>query len=335
MILFAIILAISTARLVGGPLEKFQYPGHLAPGSFDGEGNFFPLGTSMDGKDMLEAILYGAGYSIWLGLLTSIFIGILGMSVGVFLGYQGQKQLDFGLFGLISWVIGLVLGWFYGFGLRKYIIREAAEEGILYGLLETFWGLVILVLLVFLFSKLGKWLDQRFKSSFRIKVGEGIIWLLQLLDSLPSIILILSLMAIFRERSLILVMSLLALTSWSQLALLTRGMVLKEIQLPYIEAAKMLGMRDIRIILNHILPNIISAVAVVMALLIGRIIIMESALGFLELIEGHDGIGGMLSVARKHSFYPWLGQYPGLMLAIILILIYLIGESFKVFGEGK
>lgn len=325
-----IVLAASLVASWGEP-QVFPHSNHLAPLSSNEEGHFFLLGTTPRGKDLFQAILYGSGFSIWLGLLTTLLIGIIGLGVGMLMGYYYKKRGQTGPFALFFLLVGGLVGYFYGFGLRKFQILDAADESIFGGLGQILLGCLIFLLIGGLFYTLGKKLDQRFGLRWSFAMGEGMTWLLQVLDSLPTLLLILTLMAIFQDRSLVLVMVLIALTSWSRIALLARGQVLKESELPYVEAARMLGMTDLRIFRRHLLPNILPSVAVVLALAVGRIILVESSLGFLGLIDDYEGLGGLLSRSRGKPDYPWLGIFPGFMLALIILLIHQIGERLKVF----
>lgn len=328
--IFLLLLIVATTYMLMGPQKPYSFPRLIAP--FDlKQDAFFLWGTTSNGRDMFQAVMFGSGYSIWLGVLTTLLIGFIGVFVGLFMGYYHKNRWHVGPFTFFCLLVGTCAGYFYGFGIRKYPILDAANEGVILGVGALFLGIGIFLILLWLFFRIGNGMDKRLGLGRPFQLGEGMLWLLQVIDSLPTLLLLITLMAVFKEKSLVLVMVLIALTSWAQLALLVRGQVLKEGELPYIEAARMLGMRDLRIFRQHLLPNILPSVGVVLALTVGRVIIAESSLGFLGLISDYEGLGGLLSRSRSFPDYPWLGIFPGMMLAVIMLLIHQIGERFKLF----
>jgi len=321
------------ACLLGRESPSFSHPNHLPPLSYGEEGEFYLLGTSKDGKDLLNSILYGGKFSIGMGLLTTLLIGLLGIGVGGWMAWGDPHKFKLGFFRLLGWGIGGMLGYFYAFHLRVYTISEAAERGNWKGLGELLLSLLLFLALIWVMGQGGGWLDRRTGWNFGASRDGFLLWLLQVLDSLPALLLIVGVVAIFQERSLWIVMLVIAFTSWAGIALLTRGEILKERELPYVEAARMLGYSRPYIFFCHLLPNIFPSLAVVLFLTVGKVIVAESSLSFLGLVDDFEGWGQLLRESREYPQYPWLGIFPGLALAITLILLHQIGERFKVFGE--
>jgi|TARA_B110001454_G_scaffold162751_1_gene152290 peptide/nickel transport system permease protein len=119
-----------------------------------------------------------------------------------------------------------------------------------------------------------------------------------------------------------------AIGRWMLYARVTRGVVLSLREQPFVEAAQAIGARDNRILLRHILPNLITPVLTVAALDVPRIILTEATLSFLGFgIQPPDSSWGtMLASGRPYiSTAWWVVVMPG-------SAIFLTALSFNLFG---
>jgi peptide/nickel transport system permease protein len=110
----------------------------------------------------------------------------------------------------------------------------------------------------------------------------------------------------------------LALLSWTTVARLVRGQVLVLAAVPFVEAAGALGASPPRVLLRHVVPNLLAPVLVAGTLLTANAILVESALSFLGFGVPPPTAtwGGMLHAAQVHvTQAPWLGVFPGLAIA--------------------
>src|SRR5690606_33025522 len=82
-------------------------------------------------------------------------------------------------------------------------------------------------------------------------VSRGI----EILNSMPNLLLIITISAIMKERSLVILMVIIGITSWTGIARFTRAEFLKLRELEFLQAAKALGYSDTRTMLKHALPN--------------------------------------------------------------------------------
>lgn len=101
----------------------------------------------------------------------------------------------------------------------------------------------------------------------------------------------------------------------------------------YVLAARAVGAKDVRIILRHISPNLIATYIVLATLTLGIAIIAEASLSFLGVGIPPDipSWGGMLTGAAQNyvEVAPWLGVFPGLIIAIVVFSANLLGDSLR------
>lgn len=164
----------------------------------------------------------------------------------------------------------------------------------------------------------GGWFDkivQRFVD----------IWL-----ALPSLIILVTLLGVLGAGvfTLILVVGLSNAPASSRLI---RSVVLGVREEPYVEAARALGARDGRILLVHVLPNIVHIIIYSATVTLGAVILVVASLGFLGygVPPPRPDLGAMLSgdgltFMRKS---PWMAIWPGLVITLVVF-------SFNVFGDA-
>jgi ABC-type dipeptide/oligopeptide/nickel transport system permease subunit len=113
---------------------------------------------------------------------------------------------------------------------------------------------------------------------------------------------------------------------------LTRGQVLSVQAEDYVQAAKALGTNDLRILVQHVLPNSLAPLLVQATLTIAQAIIAESSLSFLGLgvQPPTPSWGGMLNTARNFmSQAPWMAIYPGLSIYLTVLAFNLLGDGLR------
>jgi ABC-type dipeptide/oligopeptide/nickel transport system permease subunit len=111
---------------------------------------------------------------------------------------------------------------------------------------------------------------------------------------------------------------------------LTRGQVLAIGAEEYVQAARALGVGDLRILVRHVLPNALAPLLIQATLTIAQAIIAESSLSFLGLgvQPPTPSWGGMLNTARNFlTQAPWMAIWPGLSIFVTVL-------AFNVFGDG-
>lgn len=178
---------------------------------------------------------------------------------------------------------------------------------------------VVGVLLGLIGGYFGGWIDQL------------IMGITNFFLSFPYVLLAIAIMGIVGPgfSTLILV---LGLTSWPVYTRIIRSEVLSIKELEYVYAARALGVHEKKIILRHILPNVINSVMVTASLETARMIINEAFFSFLGL-----GIqppipswGNMLNDGKAYIFVTWwLVTFPGIAIFLTTLGINLIGDWLR------
>jgi len=153
--------------------------------------------------------------------------------------------------------------------------------------------------------------------------------IIEILSGLPLIFFVIFLTVIFGRSESLLFLSIGAV-GWLTMARIVRGQTLSIRQREFIEAAVASGAGTGRIILKHVIPNVIGPVVVYATLTVPQIIMFESFLSFLGLgiQEPHASLGTLIAEgAGEMEAAPWILLVPGGLLALLLL-------SFNIFGDG-
>ncbi|MDP7167349.1 MAG: ABC transporter permease [Nitrospinota bacterium] len=149
--------------------------------------------------------------------------------------------------------------------------------------------------------------------------------------SVPFILLAMSIIAILGPslQNVILAM---AVRTWIVYARPIRGAILSAKEFEYVVGAKASGCRTPRILVRHLLPNVLSTAIVIATLYLGRMIIIEASLSFLGVgvPPPTPSWGGMLADGR--SFLDtawWLALFPGLALMFTVLGVNLLGDWIR------
>lgn len=149
--------------------------------------------------------------------------------------------------------------------------------------------------------------------------------------SIPRLVLLIVAAAVIGERGIGIIIIIIGITMWPRLGRVTRSKVIEVKAMDYVEAAKALGVNDIRIIWRHILPNGFGPIVVITTLDIGAAIIAESSLSFLGLGDPRMvSWGNMLSSGLKDLTYaPWVAIFPGLAIFLTVWGLNMFGDAIR------
>jgi len=149
--------------------------------------------------------------------------------------------------------------------------------------------------------------------------------------SIPAMFLIITTLALFGTSVTGLVIAIGA-TSWMGLARLVRAELFSIREQAYVEAARALGARPLRLLARHALPHLLPSVLVNLTFGVGTAILMESALSFIGLgIQPPSASwGNMLTNAQSYLYAsPWLAVYPGILILITVVAVNVLGDALR------
>ncbi|MHB8619121.1 MAG: ABC transporter permease [Chloroflexota bacterium] len=169
-------------------------------------------------------------------------------------------------------------------------------------------------------------------SGFYGKTVDGVIMrVTDMQQAIPSILLAMVLAAVLGLSVPGLILAL-GVSRWTDFARLIRGQVLDAREQEYVQAARASGASQVRIMVRHILPNIIGSAIIVGTLMVGQLIIAESSLSFLGLglQPPTPSWGGMISDGRDYLDVAWWAStFPGLAIALTVLAVGSFGDALR------
>jgi ABC-type dipeptide/oligopeptide/nickel transport system permease subunit len=165
---------------------------------------------------------------------------------------------------------------------------------------------------------------------FKGKADEIIMWLINVIWSIPTLLLVFAI-TLLLGKGFWQVFIAVGLTMWVNVARLVRGQVMVTRELQYVEAGRVLGFSDSRIIIRHILPNIMGPILVIAASNFASAIVIEAGLSFLGVGVQPPMPSWGLMIKENYNFIitqnPMLALAPGFAIMILVL-------AFNLFGNG-
>ena len=198
---------------------------------------------------------------------------------------------------------------------------HGARVSLAVGVVSQGISLVLGVVLGLLAGYYGRWVD------------ELVMRLADVTLAFPTLLLLIA-MAAALEPSLTTVFLTIGVVGWAGMARLVRGQVLVVRQLEYVQAERALGAGDVRIMLRHVLPNVIAPVVIAATLGVAGAIMAEAALSFLGLgvQPPTPSWGAMIADGRDLAQLrraPWTSLFPGLAIGASVLGFNLLGDALR------
>ncbi len=196
---------------------------------------------------------------------------------------------------------------------------HGAKIALLVGFVSTGIAAVIGVVIGALAGYFGGWID--------IVLSR----LIELVMCIPSLVLILALIAIVENPTIWHLMAVLGITGWTGMARLTRAEFIKLNNTEFVTAARALGAGWPRIMFRHMLPNALAPVLVPITFGIATAILIESGLSFLGFgaPPPTPSWGRLLNAGRSNLQMWWLIVFPGAAIFLTVLAYNLIGEGIQ------
>jgi len=170
---------------------------------------------------------------------------------------------------------------------------------------------------------------------FRNWFGQALERLTDWFLVIPFIPLVIVLATVFNQRGIWASVLVLGITSWPGTARLVRAQTLSIEGRPYLERAKVLGDSDWQQMIRHVLPNVMPLVLANTTLTVAIVILSETTLSFLGLIDPNlDSWGTMLEKASNAGAAStgawWYLLPPGICVIVVVLSFTLIGRALEV-----
>lgn len=167
---------------------------------------------------------------------------------------------------------------------------------------------------------------------FKGRVDNIIMWLINVIWSIPTLLLVFAI-TLLLGKGFWQIFIAVGLTMWVNVARLVRGQVMVTKELQYVEAGKVLGFTDFRIITYHILPNIFGAVMVIAASNFASAIVIEAGLSFLGVGVQPPQPSWGLMIRENYNFIvtqnPMLALAPGFAIMLLVLAFNLLGNGLS------
>jgi microcin C transport system permease protein len=189
---------------------------------------------------------------------------------------------------------------------------------VLFGLALTVISSIVGVLAGAVQGYFGGWTDLLFQRFIEI-------W-----NSIPSLYLLL-IISSFLVPGFFVLLGIMLLFSWVSLVGLVRAEFLRGRNFEYVQAARALGVSNVKIMVRHVLPNAMVTTMTFLPLILASSVMTLTALDFLGLglPPGSPSLGELLSQGKANIQAPWLGLAGFFTLAIMLSLLIFVGEAVR------
>jgi peptide/nickel transport system permease protein len=159
---------------------------------------------------------------------------------------------------------------------------------------------------------------------------EAIMRVTDLMLAFPTVILALVITAALGagiENAVIAIM----VAWWPSYARLVRGLVLSVREREYVEAARALGASQLRVVVRHVLPGMVSSVVILGTLDVGHAILTFASLSFLGLGPPPQipEWGSMIASGRNYLDQWWISTFPGLAILSLVLALNVVGDSLR------
>ncbi len=164
------------------------------------------------------------------------------------------------------------------------------------------------------------------------KIDAFVVWTINIVWSIPTLLLVIAI-TLALGKGFWQVFVAVGLTMWVEVARVVRGQIISVKQMQYVTAARALGFGDGRIIVSHILPNIMAPVIVICAANFASAILIESGLSFLGL-GAQPPVPSWGSIIKDHYSYiilgkPYLAMVPGIAIMLLTLAFMMVGNALR------
>lgn len=167
---------------------------------------------------------------------------------------------------------------------------------------------------------------------FRGRIDDTVVWLINVVWSIPTLLIVIAITFVL-GKGVVQVFIAVGLTMWVEVARVTRGQILSVRETTFVEAGRALGFKNVRIILRHIIPNIINPIIVISAANFASAILLEAGLSFLG-IGVQPPMPSWGSMIKENYAYiilndAYLAILPGVAIMLLVLAFMLLGNALR------
>ncbi len=287
------------------------------------------LGTTKTGADVFSGIIHGARTSLTIGIFSMAIAGLLGIFLGAMAGFFGDHKVVVSKSGLYSSILlGLPLSYFYGIYIQRFDMAMPGEP-ISFSALQLILASACSIYGTYVAGKYSGQLINFKKTSF-LQIDQLISRGIEIFNSIPRIVLVITLSALSRPSIYNLIL-IIGFTSWTEIARLVRAEMLKVRTSEFILSAEASGIKTVRQIFLHALPNVAIPAITAITLGVASAILIESSLSFLGIGVPADVVtwGSLLNEGRQNFSAWWLVVFPGIAIFTTVTSINILGDAFS------
>jgi peptide/nickel transport system permease protein len=284
------------------------------------------LGTDSQGRDVAAGLIRGTRVAILVGVLSIFLATILGVFLGSLAGFFGDNKFETSRIRLIINILATFGATFWGIIARSFWLTSASAW------LESLAIIGVIFTSAFLISNSFErlrfsWLNKK----ITLPIDLIIMRLAEVFNGIPRLILFFAVAAIVQKPSIWVIILMIGTFGWTGIARIIRVEMLRIRELGYIQNARLLGLKNWKIIWRHALPNALPPLIVSIVFSIGGAILLEASLSFLGIGVPLNQVtwGSILNEGRSHFEAPWLVFFPGVLLFLTNLGFNLIGIAIQ------
>lgn len=283
------------------------------------------LGTDQLGRDVLAGMISGTRTAMLVGLVAMGVAAVIGITLGALAGFLGNDGWRLARARWWGAALGFLLGAFYGCAVVPHWEGPVLWRwllGLLSVVLPSYFGGLLLARI---------WRGERGREAVALPVDDVVMRLVEIVNGVPALLLLLSVVAILHEPRLLSVMVIIGFLRWTTIARFVRAEMLRVRRLEYMEAARVLGLGRGRMLLRHALPNALDPVVIALAFGMAGAVLLEAILSFLGIGLPPNLVtwGSMLQHVRRQPDAWWLVVFPGLAIFVTIAVFNLLGEALR------
>jgi oligopeptide transport system permease protein len=258
-------------------------------------------------------------------LIALFLVGIFAL-VGPLFAVWTHEDIDWAVLGNVAQMgqPSIANGHYFGTDELGRDLYARTLQGTQISLMVGMVGALIAVIVGTLYGAISGYLGGR--------VDGVMMRLVDILMSIPYMFVLILMLVVF-GKSLFMLFVGIGLLSWLEMSRIVRGQTLSLKNREFVEAAIAMGVHPMRIVLRHIIPNLLGIVVVYATLLVPNMIIYESFISFLGLgvQEPMTSLGALISAGSGQMQYGTLWQigFPLFIFIVILFSLFFVGDGLR------